>query len=67
MLPYLKDTIRYSSDLRLRQWAVDTLKNMEKWLAERDQVDEENRKQREAYEKQVAEYEKKYGKKKKAQ
>jgi tetratricopeptide (TPR) repeat protein len=66
MIPYLKDTIRYASDLGLRQWAADTLKQMEKWLAERDKVDEENRKQREAYEKQMAEYEKKYGKKKKA-
>jgi hypothetical protein len=65
MIPYLKDTIRYASDLGLRQWAATTLKDMEKWLAERDKVDEENRKQRENYEKQVAEYEKKYGKKKK--
>lgn len=65
MIPYLKDTIRYASDLSLRQWAATTLKEMEKWVTERDKVDEENRKQREAYEKQLAEYEKKYGKRKK--
>jgi tetratricopeptide (TPR) repeat protein len=64
VIPYLKDTIRYASDLSLRQWAATTLTEMENWIAERDKVDEENRKQREAYEKQRAEYEKKYGKKK---
>jgi hypothetical protein len=38
---------------------------MQSYIAERDRVDEENRQQREAYEKQLAEYEKKYGKQKK--
>lgn len=35
---------------------------MQKYVAERDKADEESRKQREAYEKQLADYEKKYGK-----
>jgi hypothetical protein len=63
MIPYLKDTIRYAKDLGMRQWATQTLKQMEEYIAERARIDEENRKQREAYEKQVADYEKKYGKK----
>jgi hypothetical protein len=35
-------------------------------LSERDRIEAENRKQQEAYEKKRAEYEKKYGKRKKA-
>jgi hypothetical protein len=65
MIPYLKDTIRYATDLGMRQWAANTLTQMEAYLVERQRVDEENRKQREAYEKQLADYEKKYGKPKK--
>ncbi len=65
MIPYLNDTIRYADDLSLRRWATDTLEQMEKHLAEVKRVNEENRQQREAYEKQLAEYEKKYGKPKK--
>ncbi len=62
MIPYLKDTIRFATDLGTRRWAVDTLDDMEKYIAERDQAEEEDRKQQEAYEKQRADYEKKYGK-----
>jgi hypothetical protein len=58
MIPYLKDTIRYANDLGTRQWAVDTLKQMEGYIAQRDA-------QKAEYEKTVAEYEKKYGKAKK--
>jgi tetratricopeptide (TPR) repeat protein len=62
MIPYLKDTIRYATDLGMRQWASNTLLQMQDYIAERDRIDAENRKQREAYEKQLADYEKKYGK-----
>ena len=62
---YLQDTIRYAGDLGLRSWATQSLQQTQDYIAERDRVDEENRKQREAYEKQLAEYEKKYGKVKK--
>jgi hypothetical protein len=65
MIPYLKDTIRYASDLSTRRWATETLEDTEEYLEEIRKTDEENRKQREAYEKQMAEYEKKYGKQKK--
>ena len=65
MLPYLKDTVRYASDLGTRRWATETLEQMQQYIVERKRVDEENRKQREAYEKQLADYEKKYGKPKK--
>ena len=58
MIPYLKDTIRYANDLGMRQWAVDTLKQMESYIAQRDA-------QKAEYEKTLAEYEKKYGKAKK--
>ena len=64
MVRYLKDTIRYSGDPGTRRWATETLGEMQAYIAERDRVDEENRKQREAYEKELAEYEKKYGKSK---
>jgi hypothetical protein len=65
MLPYLKDTVRYTTDLGTRRWAADTLIEMEKYIAERDKAEAEHRRQREEYEKTRAEYEKKYGKKKK--
>jgi tetratricopeptide (TPR) repeat protein len=65
MVVYLKDAIRYATDLGTRQWANQTLGRMQKYIAERNSLEEENRKQREAYEKQMAEYEKRYGKKKK--
>ena len=65
MIPYLKDTIRYASDLYTRRWATQTLEETEKYLDEARKSDEENRKQREEYEKAMAEYEKKYGKQKK--
>ncbi len=63
MIPYLEDTIRFAKDLGMRQWASATLEQMQDYIAERDRIDAENRKQREAYEKQLADYEKKYGKK----
>jgi hypothetical protein len=65
MIPYLKDTIRYATNLSTRQWAAETLMQVQKYIVERDLVQAENKKQREAYEKQRDEYEKKYGKKKK--
>ncbi len=65
MIPYLKETIRYSSDLSTRRWATETLMQMQDYIVERDKVDAENKKQREEYEKKLAEYEKKYGRKKK--
>jgi hypothetical protein len=58
MIPYLKDTIRYATDLGTKRWAVATLKQMETYIAKRDAQQAE-------YEKTVAEYEKKYGKAKK--
>jgi hypothetical protein len=65
MIPYLKDTIRFANNRSMAKWAVETLREMQEYVAERDRVDAENRKQREAYEKQLADYEKKYGKAKK--
>jgi hypothetical protein len=65
MIPYLKDAARHANNLQTKKWVTDRLADMEKWVAERDQVDAENRKQREKYEKELAEYEKKYGKAKK--
>jgi hypothetical protein len=58
MIPYLNDTIRFATDLGVRQWAVDTLKQMQEYIARRDAANAE-------YETKVAEYEKKYGKGKK--
>jgi hypothetical protein len=63
---YLKDVIRIAGDMDLRRWAIEALEREQRELAEQKRVDEENRKQREAYEKELAEYEKKYGKVKKA-
>jgi hypothetical protein len=57
MIPYLQDTIRYATDLGTRRWAVETLREIREFIAKRDAKQEE-------YERQVAEYEKKYGKKK---
>jgi hypothetical protein len=66
MMRNLKDTIRIAGDLDTRRWATETLLRMQDFVAESKRVDEENRRQREAYEKQMAEYEKKYGKAKAA-
>jgi hypothetical protein len=66
MIRYLKDTIRIAGDLETRRWATETLQRMQEYVAESKRIDEENRQQREAYEKQMAEYEKKYGKRKPA-
>jgi hypothetical protein len=65
MIPYLKDTIRFASNLSTRKWATETLADMEEYVAERARVDAANRKQREDYEKKLAEYEKKRKKAKK--
>jgi tetratricopeptide (TPR) repeat protein len=65
MIPYLEDTVRFATDLSLRRWAAQTLAEMRKFIAERDAVDAQNKAAREAYEKELAEYEKKYGKRKK--
>jgi hypothetical protein len=65
MVPFLKDAIRYATDLRTRQWATDSLQRVEAYLAEKEKVDAKNRKQQEEYERALAEYEKKYGKRKK--
>jgi tetratricopeptide (TPR) repeat protein len=62
---YLNDAIRFADDLSLRRWATESLERTQEYIAERKRIDEENRRQREAYEKQLAEYEKKYGKQKK--
>jgi hypothetical protein len=62
MIPFLKDTIRYADNLSTRQWATETLESTQKYIAERDAVEAENKKQHEKYEKDLAEYEKKYGK-----
>jgi hypothetical protein len=58
MIPYLKDTIRYATNLGTRRWAVETLEHTQQYIARRDEANAE-------YEKKVAEYEKKYGKAKK--
>jgi hypothetical protein len=65
MIPFLHDAIRNATDLGMKRWATDALQRTEENIAERKRVDAENRKNREAYEKQLAEYEKKYGKVKK--
>jgi len=62
---YLKSALRHSGDLELRRWTASYLAEAEKRLVERQQVDEENRKRKEEYERQLAEYDKKYGKPKK--
>jgi tetratricopeptide (TPR) repeat protein len=64
MIPFLEDVIRLSTNLGMRSWAADNLLETRKYLEERDKVEAENQKRREDYEKQVAEWEKKYGKKK---
>lgn len=65
MIPYLMDAIRYASNNDARRWAVETLDRTQKYIIERDRNEAEYQKQREDYDKTVAEYEKKYGKKKK--
>jgi phage-related minor tail protein len=64
---YLKDAMCNATDLGTRRWATDTLVETQKYIEERNKVDAENKKNREAYEKQLADYEKKYGKVKKKQ
>jgi len=64
-IPYLEDAIRNATDLGTRRWAMDTLQSTREFLVERARVAAENKKNRDAYEKQLAEYEKRYGKVKK--
>ena len=59
------DTIRFASDRSTRQWATTTLAQTQEFIIERDQTAAQNKKQRENYEKDLAEYEKKFGKAKK--
>jgi hypothetical protein len=61
---YFGDVIRLADDRSMRRWAADALERTQEYIAERNRVDEENRRQQEAYEKQLADYEKKYGKQK---
>jgi hypothetical protein len=65
MIRYLRDAQRYTTDLGMRRWATETLKQTEEYIAERDRAEAENQKQQAEYQKQLAEYEKKYGKPKK--
>jgi hypothetical protein len=62
MLPFLEDTVRFATDLEMRRWASTTLQQMRDYLVEKKRIDAENRAQHEAYEKRLAEWEKKYGK-----
>jgi hypothetical protein len=65
MVVYLKDAERFATNLDMRRWATDTLTEMTAYLARKKQFEAEQRQQREAYEEQRADYEKKYGKAKK--
>jgi hypothetical protein len=65
MIRYLQDAERFSTNIPMRRWATDTLTSMREYLAKKKSAEDEERQQREAYEKQLAEYEKRYGKKKK--
>ena len=51
MLPYLKDAVRYATDLDVRRWAAETYLESQKYIAERDEIEAENKKRREEYEK----------------
>lgn len=62
MIKYLRDAQRYTTDLGMRRWATETLKQTEEYIAERNRAEAENQKQQAEYQKQLAEYEKKYGK-----
>jgi hypothetical protein len=59
MIVYLKDVVRYATDLYTRKWAVESLAVMEESVAERDRTEAQNKERREAWEKRVAEAEKK--------
>ena len=61
MIRYLEDAERFATNLGMRQWATSTLTDLRERAARQKQADEEERRQREAYEKQLADYEKKYG------
>jgi hypothetical protein len=65
MIVYLKDAERFATNLGMRRWATDTITEMNAYLAQKKQFEAEQRQQRENYERQLAEYDKKYGKAKK--
>jgi tetratricopeptide (TPR) repeat protein len=65
MLPYLRDAIRHAGDFQTRRWATERLEDIEKYLDERAQDEAEQRQRQAQNEKELAEYEKKYGKPKK--
>ena len=62
---YLRDAQRYTTDLGMRRWATETLKQTQEYIAERDKAEAEDQQRQAEYQKQLAEYEKKYGKPKK--
>ena len=66
MIPYLKDAEKFAHDLSTRRWATETLADMRKFIAERDASLAEAKRRRGEYEKELAGYEKKNGKKKKS-
>jgi len=45
---YLKDAMRNATDLGTRRWAADTLNRTRECIAERNRVDAENKKNRDA-------------------
>lgn len=65
MIPFLEDAVRFATHLGMRRAATESLEATRKLVAERAEQEAEDRKRREEYERQLAEYEKKYGKKKK--
>ena len=65
MISYLRDAQRYTTDLGMRRWATETLKQTQEYIAERDKAEAEDQQRQAEYQKQLAEYEKKYGKPKK--
>lgn len=62
MIVYLKDAERFATNLGMRRWATDTLAEMTAYLAQKKQLEAQQREQRKAYEKDLADDEKKYGK-----
>jgi hypothetical protein len=61
-IPFLEDTQRLAMDLQTRRWATDTLKQTRDFIAERDRLQAESRRQQAAYEKARDEYDKKHAK-----
>jgi hypothetical protein len=59
MIPFLEDTMRLATNLELRRWATETLVQMREFIAQRDRIEAENRRQQEAYEKKYSKPKKK--------